>query len=147
MKVLCRHGHFAFYPEKASDIAKFSTFFDVTLKRERDYYTFEGLFGADTYSILGKPFLNLPAITTYQGEPWEVMRENNYVYHLQTGLIVPKLAIISVIDIPYVGSYFRAGGSLIQPGSRTLLGRQILSYAGVFVEEGYSLRVLEFDYE
>lgn len=147
MRVLCRHGHFAFYPRTAADISKFSNFFDVTLKRERDYYTFSGLYGAKNYSLALKPYLNLPALKTYEGEPWEVMKENNFVYSLTLGLIVPKLAIISLVELPLIGFYYRAGGSLLQPGSRTKLGRQILSYSGEFVGEGYSLNVSEFDYE
>lgn len=147
MKVLCRHGHFAFYPDKASDIADFSSYYKVTLKRERDYYTFSGLFGADDYSLLGKPYLNLPAIVTYSGEPWEIMRENNFVYHLITGIIVPKLTVVSIVNFSYVGSYFQVAAPLVQPGSRNLLGRQILSYFGIVTDEGSGLRVLEFDYE
>lgn len=147
MRVLCRHGHFSFYPRDADDISRFSNYFSVTLKREEDYYTFERLFEAPHYSLLGKPYINLPAIETYEGSPWDVMRENGFVYHLGTGLIVPKASIVSIVEIPMVGHYFRAGGSLIQPGSRTLLGRQILSYSGEFIKEGLSLRISEFEYE
>lgn len=147
MRVLCRSGHFAFYPRTASDIARFSNYFSVTLKRERDYYTFKGLYGAEDYSLLGKPYLNLPALATYEGEPWEIMRENDFVYSLDLGIIVPKLSILSIVDTPLVGYYYRAGGSIIQPGSRTLLGQQILSYSGEFIDEGSSLRISEFSYE
>jgi hypothetical protein len=147
MRVLCRHGHFSFYPRAASDIARFSNFFGVSLKREQDYFTFEGLIDAPKYSLTGMPYVNLPAITTYEGEPWDVMRENGFVYDLRVNLLVPKLSVVAFVELPQVGFYFRAGGSLIQPGSRTLLGRQILSYSGEFVEEGFSLRVLEYDYE
>lgn len=128
-------------------MSRFSNYFDVTLKRERDYYTFDGLYGADSYSLLGKPFLNLPAIKTFEGLPWEVMKENDFVYNLTLGLIVPKLSVIGIVDLPLVGFFYRAGGSLIQPGTRTLLGRQILSYSGEFVSEGYSLNISEFAYE
>lgn len=147
MRVLCRHGHFAFYPRKASDIARFSNYFGITLKREQDYYTFESLYDAPHYSLFGKTFLSVPAITTYQGHPWEVMRENGFVYHLGLSAVVPKLSIVAVTDLPLVGYFFSASGALIQPGTRTLVGRQILSYSGEFTEEGYSLRVSEFAYE
>lgn len=147
MRVLCRHGHFAFYPRNASEIAKFSNYFNVTLKRENDYFTFSSLFGAKNYSILGKPYLNLPAVKTFEGLPWYVMKANGFVYDISLGVLIPKLSVISVIELPLVGFYFRAGGSLIQPGSRTLTGQQILSYSGEFVDQGLSLNVVEFDYE
>ena len=144
MRVLCRSGHFAFYPRNASDLAQFSNYFDVTLKRERDYYTFEGLYGAESYSLTLKPYLNLPALETFEGDPWDVMKENGFVYSLALGIIVPKLAIISIVEVPLVGFYFRAGGSLLQPGSRTLTGDLIMSYSGEFVDEGLSLRISEY---
>ncbi len=147
MRVLCRHGHFAFYPRKASDISKFSNYFDVTLVRERDYYTFEGLLDAPNYSLTGFPFLNLPALATFEGEPWEVMRENGFVYDLRLGLIVPKLSVIGIVDLPLVGYYFLAKGSLVQPGTRTMIGRQILSYSAEFEDVGSSLKVMEYSYE
>lgn len=147
MRVLCRHGHFAFYPRKASDVARFSNYFSVSLKRERDYFTFERLYGAEKYSLIGKPYINLPAVSTFEGEPWEVMKKNNFVYHLGLKLLVPKVSVTSLTNLELVGYYFLAGGALIQPGVRTFSARQILSYSGEFAEEGYSLRVTEFDYE
>jgi hypothetical protein len=147
MRVLCRSGHFAFYPRKTSDISRFSNYFDLTLERERDYFTFSRLREAPKYSIVGKPFLNLPAIKTFSGLPWEVMKANNFVYHIATGLIVPKNSILGVIDLKQVGYYFLAESALVQPGMRIRTGQQILSYSGEFVEEGYQLRVLEYTYE
>jgi putative methionine-R-sulfoxide reductase with GAF domain len=127
MRVLCRHGHFAFYPRNASDIAQFANYFDITLKRERDYYTFEGLYGADDYSLTLSPYLNMPALVTYEGEPWEVMRENMFVYHLGLDIVVPRMLITTTVEVPLVGFYFTAQGSLLQPGSWTSNG-QIMSY-------------------
>ena len=147
MRVLCRSGHFAFYPRTSSDLARFSKYFAVSLKRENDYYTFEGLFGAKNYSLLGKPYLNLPALKTFEGSPWDVMKANDFVYHIGLGIIVPKLAVIGVVDLPLIGFYFRSKSPLLQPGVRTILGRQIMSYAAEFVYEGDALRVLEFGYE
>src|SRR4051812_4712842 len=103
MRVLCRHGHFAFYPRKASDINQFSQSFGVTLKREEDYYTFPRLQGAPKYSLLGKLYVNLPALATYEGMPWEVMKANDFVYNVQLGLLVPKLAVIGLTEINQKG--------------------------------------------
>lgn len=147
MRVVCRHGHFAFYPRRASDLSRFSSYFNLNLGREEDYYTFKELVDAPHYSIIGKPYIHLPAISTYEGKPWDVMRENSFVYHLQTGLVIPKVSVLSMMDLPLVGNYYLAGGALIQPGALDLTGQRILSYTGEFVEEGFKLRVVEFSYE
>ncbi len=117
------------------------------MKRERDYFTFAGLYGAKDYSLIGKPYLNLPALTTYAGNPWDVMRENNYVYSIGLGILVPKASIVALVELPLVGFYFLAPGALVQPGSRNRLGNQLMSYSAEFVDEGLALRVLEFEYE
>jgi hypothetical protein len=147
MRVLCRSGHFAFYPRKTSDIARFSNYFDITLEREEDYFTFPLLRDAPKYSISGKPFMGVPAIKTYAGNPWDIMKANSIVYHLGTKLVVPKLSILGIIDLKQVGYYFLAESALVQPGMRLRTGQQILSYTGEFVEEGYQLRVLEYSYD
>lgn len=147
MRVICRHGHFAFYPRNASDIYRFANAFDVELMREQDYFTFSGLIGAKTYSLLGKPYLNLPAIATYEGTPWAVMKENNYVYSVQLGLLVPKVSIVGIVEITQKGFFYVCNVPLLQPGARTILGRAIMSYSGEFDEDKFYLRILEYGYE
>ncbi len=148
MRVVCRHGHFAFYPRRAGDINSFAQAFDVELEREEDYFTFSGLAGAPKYSLAAKPYLNLlPATTTYEGAPWDVMRENNFVYNIALGILVPKLSIIGIADITQHGFFYVCNVPLLQPGVRTLLGRQIMSYSGEFYEERFYLRIAEFAYE
>ncbi len=147
MRVVCRHGHFAFYPDNASEIGRFANYFEANLEREEDYFTFEALAGLRKYSILGQPYPLLPATKTFEGNVWDVMRENNLVYSLTLGTLVPKLSILSLVDIPLVGYFSLVQGSLLQPGSRILTGQQILSYSGEFVDEGMSLRVAEYTYE
>lgn len=147
MRVLCRHGHFAFYPKRLSDITRFTSFFKEDLVRVDDYYTFENLAEAENYSILGKPYVNLPALTTYEGKPWEVMRENGFVYHVASGLLVPKLSILIPVNPPQAGYYFLAQTPIIQPGSRNLSLQQILSYDGEFHQDTFRLRVSSYQYE
>lgn len=148
MRVLCRHGHFAFYPSKTSDIARFSNYFDEELVRDGDFYTFPLLKQAPRYSIAGKPYLTLPALKTYEGRaPWDVLRENGFVYHILSGLLVPKASITILINPPLAGFYFLAQSPLIQPGSRNTLGQQILSYDGEFFQDTVQLKVREFSYE
>ncbi len=145
--MLVRHGHFAFYPKHARDVSRFTNYFGDELVREGEYYTFENLKDAPRYSILGKPFLLTPAIKTFEGEPWDVMRENSFVYDITTGLIVPKLAITLLINPPLTGYYFTAQTPLIQPGSRNAKGRQLLSYDAEYIQDTLQLRVMEFQYE
>lgn len=147
MRVLCRHGHFAFYPKRASDIAEFASRYGFTLEPEEDYYTFSALAGAPKYSLLGNIYLNLPAIKTYEGTPWEVMKQNSFVYSLTTGLIVPKLAVVQIVELHSLGLHYIFDGAILQPGSRTLLGGQILSYSGEVLTDKFQMRVSEFSYE
>lgn len=147
MRVLCRHGHFAFYPRNPSDIYRYADSFDVELVRESDYFTFSDLAGAKRYSLVGSPYLNLPALETFEGEPWDVMRENGFVFNVQTGLLVPKASIVGIADITQKGYFYVCNTPLLQPGARTILGRQILSYSGEFNEDKFYLRIVEFGYE
>lgn len=148
MRVLCRHGHFAFYPRRAGEVARFVNYFGQELVRENDYFTFPFLKGAPRHSLIGQPFLGLPATVTYEGRaPWDVMRKNNVVYNFQLNLVVPKLSIVLPIDPPQTGYFFLAQSSLIQPGSRNALGQQILSYDGEYLQDTFQFRVSEFGYE
>lgn len=148
MRVLVRHGHFAFFPKRANDIDRFSTFFGQDLVSEDDYYTFEGLAGLPRYSLAVKAFGNLPAIKTYEGRgPWEVMRENDFVYSLTLGLLVPKLSIVKLSQPILTDGYFLSESPIYQPGMRDKSGRQILSYDAEFVSDNNQLRILGVSYE
>lgn len=147
MRVLCRHGHFSFYPRDEAEVFRFSSFYEETLVRDRDFYTFEFLKDAPKYSIKGKPFLGLPAQVTFEGEPWEVMRENGFVYNLALGLVVLKAAVTLIVNPQVSEGFFLAESPLIQPGSRTFTGQQILSYDAEYLGDTSQLRVFEVEYE
>lgn len=148
MRVVCRHGHFAFYPDYVLEVSAFSDFHDQDLVMENDYYTFEGCAEAPNYSLTGMPYMNLlPAIVTYAGKPWEVFRENGFVYNLLTGLVVPKLAIAGVSTMPSAGRYFVPGVPILQPGVRGPLGLQILSYEGDIDVRLNQIKIRAFYYE
>lgn len=146
MRVLCQHGFFFFYPRRASDIVEFTGFFGIELVRENDYYTFPELKGLERYSILGSTYGSLPAIATYEGRhPWEVMRENGWVYSLALGALVPKASITLLVRPPLVDKgYFIAETPLLQPGSRNSAGEQILSYDAFFDGHYFELQILEY---
>jgi hypothetical protein len=147
MRIVCRHGHFAFYPRRASELARFSNYFSAELLPERDYYTFAELIDAPSYSLAGLEYLGIPAIETFEGDPWNVMRENGFVFNLTLGKLVPKQTITSIIELPFTGFYFSTQSPLIQPGTKTVSGKSILSYGAEFIEEGYGIRILEFNNE
>jgi len=132
MKVLCRHGHFAFYPRRSDDITRYVNHYRIELEAEQDYYTFPTLIGAPDFSLLGLNYINLVAKETIEGSPWEVMKENGFVYHIQSGVIVPKQSVSIVISPPQTGFYYLSQTPLIQPGSVLGLGNRIMSYDGEF---------------
>ncbi len=148
MRVLVRHGHFAFYPEKLNDLGRFSRYFGITLVRDGDFYTFSLLQDAPRYSLATKLFLNLPATTTYEGRaPWEVMRENGFVFDLLTQILVPKTSYVSIAPLPLSDDHWISPTPLFQPGLRDTSGRQILSYDGFFTMGTFDLKIIEVAYE
>ncbi len=147
MRVLCRHGHIALYPRRASDVNTFAASFGVEIEREEDYYTFSGLIDAPEYSLKGSPYLDLPATITFQGKPWDVMKENNFLYNIALKKLVPKASIVAITEITQKGLFYVCNTSILQPGVRTRSGDQILSYSGEFYEDKFYLRITEFSDE
>lgn len=148
MKVVCRHGHFAFYPFGPSDIGRFNSYFSQTLEMENDYYTFPFLKGAPRTSLQTKPWLGLPAIKNYEGRnAWDVMKENGFVYSIDKKIVVPKASIFVTADIPRASFYYLASTALIQPGCRVITGQQVLSYEGNFDLDQKTLKIRELSFE
>lgn len=148
MKVLCRHGHFAFFPRDESDISRFANYYNLTLVSENDYYTFPTLKGAPRYSLRLLPWVGLPATVTYEGQnPWDVMRENRFVFSLAFRTVVPVTSVITLIELPRSANYFLASTALIQPGSRLKTGQQILSYDGEYLPDSFKLKIRSFGFE
>lgn len=146
MRILCRHGHFAFYPKDAHDIAQFAGLFGETLVRVGDFYTFEFLKNAPDYSIQGKTLLGLPASKTFAGLPWEVMRENNLVYNVALKAAVLKSLIVTPLTLELTDDFYLVENPLIQPGSRLSTGQQVLSYDAEYIRDASQLRIFEVQY-
>ena len=147
MRLLCRHGHFAFFPRKSTDLARFASAFGVVLERDDDFYTFPELVNAPTYSLAGAPLLGMVATKTFAGKPWEVFRENQAVYHLSSGLLIPKASVMVSVSLPQNGYYFLPSTPIIQPGSRLPNALQIVSYDGEFLQDSFKLKVSNYAYE
>jgi hypothetical protein len=146
MRVLCRHGHFALFPNFAGEIAEFCRYFEVDLVRTGDFYTFPLLKEAPTHSIQGKPYLGVPAAVTFEGDPWDVMRENGFVYRISSGAIVLKSAVTGVLDVSTLGNHYLSNG-FIQPGVRDKSGNQVLSYDANYNQAWLQLKISGYDYE
>jgi len=147
MRVICRHGHFSFYPQYPDELARFAVLIGRTLVRKDDYYTFEELAELEKYSINGTLNGSMVSTVTYEGQPWEVMKENNMVYSLEFGFIVSKTAILSMVKLTEVGSYWIANVPLIQPGSLNYLGLRIMSYDGELDLATSMLKIFEVSNE
>lgn len=147
MRVLCRHGHIAFYPRNESEAGRFGFIYGESLVRDKDFYTFAALKGLPRYSIKGKDYEGITATKTFEGEPWEVLKENGFVYSLSEGNLVAKTSISIFINPPEAGYFWLADSVLIQPGSQNKLGERVLSYDGEFELKTSSFYVFEVSYE
>ncbi len=148
MNVLCRHGHFAFFPRIIGEASRIGLRLGTPLERDGDFYTFSALKGLPRYSVKGKTYGGLVATETYEGRgPWDVMRENGWVYSLSTKKLVLKASIsISIQPMRRPYSYV-AETPLLQPGSMLPTGNRILSYEGALSIPLLKLRLNEFAYE
>lgn len=132
MRIQCKHGYFIFRESKVGEISDFMSLTGLALAPKDDFYTFETLIDAPNYSLVGKPILGLtPAIKTFEGEPWEVFKENQIVYDFTKDLVVPLLSINSTTRVKLAGNYLVSPG-LILPGSLTDEGR-VKDYAAWFL--------------
>jgi hypothetical protein len=147
MKVLCRHGHFALYPRRASDVARYCQFFSVELVRVSGFYTFPGLAAAESFSLAGRKYLGLAATATFDGHPWDVMRANGFVYSIRSKKLVALSSVSLSIELPRSTHYYVAP-PLVEPGSRDRSKKRILSYDGEYTQGEFTrLYVREIEYE
>lgn len=128
MRLDCKHGFFIFQETKAGQISDYMSLSGATLVEKDNYYTFEALKDAPKYSLTGKPYLGIPAVATFEGNPWEVFEENEFVYDFTTGLVRPLISIVQRVSIAVAGNKFISNG-LILPGSFTDAGKRITGYS------------------
>jgi hypothetical protein len=140
MKIESRHGYFIFEEETAGEIGRFSSVYGLELVSVEDYFTFDDLSEADEYSLIGKPFLDFPAIARFEGAPWEIMRANAVIYDIELGILKPVVSVISQISLQQSDFYY-VSNSLIQPGSILNSGQRIVDF-----KCWYDWRVSTFKY-
>ena len=131
MKVICRHGHFAFYPEYKKEVSRFKTLFKVPLYAEDDYFTFESLLDLPRWSQILVPYGDLVGLVNYEARyPWQVMKQNSFVYSLALETLVPRVSITQMVSLPQTEDCIVAPKTLIQPGSIMSSGNVLLGYQG-----------------
>ena len=131
MKVKCIHGYFIFSESRSGEISDFMSYSGLTLVPKDDFFTFETIQDAPTYSLIGKTFLNYPAIATFDGKPWDVFEKNLVVYDFNSDLMRPIAAITQRASLGKGPNYYFSNG-LVLPGSFLSPGQKIKNYSAWF---------------
>ena len=100
----------------------------VSLVPKDNYYTFESLLDAPTYSLKGKPIGSVPALKTFEGKPWEVFKENQIIYDFTIDQIRLISSVTKTTSVRTAGNRFVSPG-LILPGTLTEGGMRVKDYA------------------
>lgn len=145
MRLRCIHGYFIFEGVSLSQISEFMSYTGLSLILKDNFYTFESLEDAPTYSLAGKTLLDLPAIKTFEGRPWEVFEANKFVYDFNQDLVLPIDSVTQITAIEDAGDRFVSDG-LILPGSLTTAGDRIKGYEGWWSRDRLSWLYSEIDY-
>jgi hypothetical protein len=142
VKVNCLHGYFKFKERAVGQISDFISYYGFALELKDDYYTFATLKDAPEYSIAGNLYLGAPAIKTFEGKPWEVMKENKLVYDFTVDKVVPILSIVQPVQITSTDRYLLTSGMLL-PGSLTDEGLRVTDYAAFYLFETIKFKYTE----
>lgn len=140
MRIKCLHGYFIFEESKAGQVADLINLFGFALSLKDGYYTFSSLAAAPEFSILGDTYLGALATKTFEGKPWEVMRENGLVYDFSKDQVVPIISVTQPIELSSTNRYFLSNG-MILAGSLTDEGSRVKDYAA-----HYSFELAKFKY-
>lgn len=129
MKVNCLHGFFIFEETSVGQVSDFMALTGLSLVQWRDAYTFHALATSPRYSIKGAPIHGIPALKTFEGEPWEVFEENELVYDFTSGQVVPITSVAVRTTVKPAGNRYISPG-LILPGSLLPDGSRVQSFSG-----------------
>lgn len=100
----------------------------LTVVPKEDYFIFSKFENAPEYSIAGKLYIDKMATVTYEGAPWEILKQNNLVYDFNKDALVDVLSVTKRTIIDLVANYFLSPG-LILPGSVTEDGLRVIDYS------------------
>lgn len=131
MRVKCLHGYFIFHETKVGQVSDWMSLTGMRLVPKSDYFTFDDLQDAPSYSINGGPLLSTTAIKTFEGQPWEVFEANGMVYDFTTGEVRPIASTQVRTVVKNAGNRFVSPGLLL-PGSLSTTGKRIKDFSGWF---------------
>lgn len=119
----------------------------MSLVPYEEYFTFEKLINPPEYSIKAGTYLGATCLKTYSGKPWEIFKENGFVFNFITDQVVQKSTINNpiLLDVAGSGRYFISNG-LILPGSLTDAGK-ITSYTAFYSFEKSRFRYSEVTHD
>lgn len=142
MRIKCLHGYFKFQELNPSELSRFIKLTRLTLAPKDDYFTFPLLKNAPNYSLEGGTYLGATATKTFEGTPWEVMRENGLVYDFVKNKVVAINTVISPILLKQSTNYFLSNG-MILPGSLTDRGDRVKDYSAFYLFDTYRFKYTE----
>jgi hypothetical protein len=145
MRIVCRHGFFEFFEDGPGEVSTFMSVFGFRLSPFRNRFTFTELLDAETFSVEGVEYLVEIASKTYEGEPWDVMRENGLVFDFIEGKLVPILSIVESIRLSRMGNFYQSNG-LILPGSLNDEGLRVTDYSAWYSWKTNTFRYSEVTY-
>lgn len=145
MKVKCLHGFFIFEETQAGQVSDYLSLTGFPLVPWRSCFTFDTLATLKDYALQGVLYGDLPAVKTYEGEPWEIFEANNFVFNFALGLIVPIATITLSVKIELAGNYYISSG-LILPGSVVSNGKRVKNYSGFYSRDTQRWVYSEVDY-
>lgn len=145
MKLKCYHGYFIFKESRIGEVTDYTKLTGLSILPKDDYFTFEKLLSVDDYSLKGKPIVDMPAIKTFSGKPWEVMEANGFVFDFSLGVVVPIDSITTETTLSQTNNAFLSPG-LILPGSLLRSGQRVKGYSAFFSFNTLTWRYSEVDY-
>lgn len=145
MNLQCLHGFFIFTETASGQVSRFSSYTGLRVEPFSRGFTFPLLVNAPKYSLQGHLYLGFPAIKSFGGEPWDVMRENNIAYDFTLGLMRPIAATIAKTSIKIAGDRFIAPG-LLMPGTIIPSGQRIAGYQAHWDQSGLKWTYSEVNY-
>jgi hypothetical protein len=142
MKIKCQHGFFLFEERSPGDVSQFISLFGFDIVPYKEKFTFDFLSTAKDYSILGNTYLGALATKTFEGEPYEIMAENDLIYDFNKNLVVNIFTVSQQIRLLKSGSLFISDGLLL-PGSFNETGKRVIDFSGWFSFDNFKFKYSE----
>lgn len=114
--------------------------FGFDIVRTDRFFTFAALEDAPTHTFAGSTYLGAAATINYEGEPWEIMRENELVYDFANDEVVAIDSLTQKVTISQSSEYYFSNG-LLMPGSMNSEGERVSDYSG-----WYNFQIGQFSY-